>query len=96
MVPGDRQLDVKAAAKAFSVKRLQMAAPAAAERLTGCRVGGISPFGIPRTLPVMIDQRVESYDRIAVNGGRRGLMLLMTPQDAARAARAKWSALSAG
>ena len=84
LMPGDRELDLKRMARACKVKRLDMALPAAAERLTGYKVGGISPFGLATPLPAVIDSRLLGYDSVLINGGQRGTMLKMSPQDIAR------------
>ena len=55
--------------------------PATVERLTGYPVGGISPFGMKQRLRVMIDAGLLSFDKVAINGGRRGLMLVMSSAD---------------
>ena len=52
-----------------------------AERVTGYRVGGISPFGTRRHLPVVMDQSILCLDRVLINAGQRGSMLLMAPAD---------------
>ena len=69
LVPGDRELDLKSMARACNTKRAEMAPPAAAERLTGYKVGGISPFGLTTPLPAVMDNRIYSYDFICFYGG---------------------------
>ena len=60
LMPGDRELDLKRMARACKVKRADMAPPAAAERLTGYTVGGISPFGSTTPLPSTRPRRSHS------------------------------------
>ena len=79
LLPGDRQADMKRLAGVLAVKRVEMADAASAERLSGYRVGGISPFGFRQRLPVVMEERLLSYASILVNGGRRGTMLKMDP-----------------
>jgi Cys-tRNA(Pro)/Cys-tRNA(Cys) deacylase len=81
LMPGDCQLSLKKLASAFNAKRAVMADTKAAERLTGYLVGGISPFGIKKQLPVIMEQQLLAYDEVMINGGRRGVMLKMTPRD---------------
>lgn len=81
LMPGDKQLDLKALAKACSVKKAALADSAAAERLTGYLVGGISPFGTKQKLRVVIEESILQSDRVLINAGQRGLMLIMTPND---------------
>ncbi len=85
LLPGTRQLDLKKLARIFSVKRATMVDVAAAERLTGYRVSGISPFGTKQRLPVVLDEYVLKYHEIIINAGQRGMMLKMTPQDIVKA-----------
>ena len=84
LMPGDRELDLKRMARACKVKRADMAPPAAAERLTGYKVGGISPFGLTTPLPSVMDGRLMDNDSVLINGGQRGTMLKMSPADIAR------------
>ncbi len=79
LVPGDRQVDLRQLAALLAVKRVQMADSAAAERLSGYRVGGISPFGFKQKLPVVMDASLLAHESILINAGRRGTMLRMDP-----------------
>ncbi len=79
LVPGDRELDLKRLAQALGVKRARLADPSDAERLTGYRVGGISPFGTRRALPVVFERAILARERILINAGGRGVMLAMAP-----------------
>ncbi|RLC07633.1 MAG: Cys-tRNA(Pro) deacylase [Deltaproteobacteria bacterium] len=81
LMPGDRNLDLKRLAVFFSVKRAAMADTATAERLTGYLVGGISPFGTKHDLPVVMEQSLLRFDKVAVNAGKRGVMLIMEARD---------------
>jgi Cys-tRNA(Pro)/Cys-tRNA(Cys) deacylase len=79
LLSGDRQLDMRRLAQALSVKRAEMADAATAERLTGYRVGGISPFGTRQPLPAVMDASVLDTDEVLINAGQRGVMLKMAP-----------------
>lgn len=85
LMPGNKEVDLKAVAKKFSIKRAAMADSATAERLTGYLLGGISPFQTAKNLPLIIDEALMHFEKVAVNGGKRGLMLIMSPQDILRA-----------
>ena len=84
LMPGDRELDLKRIARACKIKRVHMAPPLTAERLTGYKVGGISPFGLTTPLPSVMDSRLLDYDSVLINGGQRGTMLKMSPKDISR------------
>ena len=84
LMPGDQKLNLKSMAKACKTKRAEMAPPAVAERVTGYKVGGISPFGSTTPLPSVIDNRLLEYDCVLINGGQRGTMLKMSPNEIAR------------
>lgn len=88
VVPVSGSLDLKALARAAGAKRAAMARPAVAERLTGYVVGGISPLGHRRPLPVFVDELLAVDDEVHVSGGRRGLELSLAPDDLVRAAGA--------
>jgi Cys-tRNA(Pro)/Cys-tRNA(Cys) deacylase len=76
VVPADRQLDLGAVGK-----RAELAGKAEAERATGYVVGGISPLGQRKRLPVTIDASVYEWETILVSAGRRGLQIELSPSD---------------
>ncbi len=84
LVPGDKQLDLKLLARVFQVKQAAMADVPTAQRLSGYIVGGISPFGMQQHLETVLDKSVLNYPTIAVNAGKRGLMLQIAPSDIMR------------
>jgi Cys-tRNA(Pro)/Cys-tRNA(Cys) deacylase len=81
VVPVSRHLSLKALSRAQRAKRAEMAEPAQAERLTGYVVGGISPFGQKRRMPVVVDRSLLGHATVLVSGGRRGLQVELTPAD---------------
>jgi len=84
VVPVDRELDLKRLATALAGRRAALAEPAAAERATGQVVGGISPLGSRRPLPVVVDVSVSDHRTVFVSAGRRGLQLELAPDDLVR------------
>jgi Cys-tRNA(Pro)/Cys-tRNA(Cys) deacylase len=96
IVPSDHEVSMKKLAAAFGGKQAQMLKPAAAERLTGYRVGGISPFGQKRQVPTAIEQSALRLDLVFINGGQRGLQIRLAPADAQKASGAKAAPLIAG
>lgn len=81
LVPVARKLGLPLAAKALGWKRAEMGDKADAQRLTGYVLGGISPFGTKRPLPVVADETLMLSERICVSGGRRGLEIRIAPAD---------------
>jgi Cys-tRNA(Pro)/Cys-tRNA(Cys) deacylase len=88
VVPSDCEVSMKKLAAAFGSKAANMMRPAEAERLTGYHVGGISPFGQKKRVPVAIEQAALSQLTVFVNGGQRGLQIEIDPNDAVIAAAA--------
>ena len=86
VVPSDGEVSMKKLAAAFGGKSAAMMKPPDAERLTGFKVGGISPFGQRRKVPTAMDETAELFDEVLINGGQRGLLLGLKPEDAKRAA----------
>ncbi len=95
VLPGDVELSLKKLARSAGVKSARMAEPGEAERLTGYQVGGISPFGVRKRMPVWFHDTLPGLDRIGINGGRRGLIVFLSPGDAVRAVGARVADLSA-
>jgi len=89
IAPSDREVAMKKAAAALGVKQAVMMKPADAERITGYKIGGISPFGQTRKVPVVIDASAQEWDSIYINGGQRGLQVRLAPDDAISALGAR-------
>ena len=84
IVPSDREVSMKKLAAAFGGKSAQMMKPADAERLSGYKVGGISPFGQMRRVKTAIEEQAMAQDLVFINGGQRGLQVRLNPRDAAK------------
>jgi Cys-tRNA(Pro)/Cys-tRNA(Cys) deacylase len=95
VVPADSEISMKKLAAAMDAKAAKMMQPSDAERITGYHVGGISPFGQKKKVPVAIDQTALTHTTVFVNGGQRGLQIEIDPNDAAIAAGAVTHSLTA-
>lgn len=82
VIPSDRQLSMKKVATAFGGKSAAMMPPPKAEKLTGYKVGGISPFGQRRPVPTAIEATATTAAKVWINAGQRGLLLGIAPADA--------------
>ena len=85
VVPSNKEVSMKRLATAFGGKGAKMMRPTDAERLTGYHVGGISPFGQKKRVPVAIEEAALSQSRVYINGGQRGLQINIDPNDARKA-----------
>ena len=95
VLPSDCEVRMKKLAACLGGKSAQMMKPADAERLTGYKVGGVSPFGQRKAVPTVIDETAQLFDTILINGGQRGLLLGLSPDGARLAADALWSDITA-
>ena len=89
ILPSDAQVAMKKLAAALGGKSAEMMKPADAERITGFKVGGISPFGQMRSVPTAIEAAAMNEAYVFINGGQRGLQVRLDPHDAARILTAK-------
>ncbi len=95
VVPSDREVSMKKLAAAFGGKSAQMMKPADAERSSGYKVGGISPFGQKRAVPTVIEEQALAQAFVFINGGQRGLQVRLDPKLALQAVGGKAAAVIA-
>jgi Cys-tRNA(Pro) deacylase len=81
LMHGDREVSTKALARHLGVKAVEMADPTHAQRITGYKVGGTSPFGLRTKLPVYAERTILAMDRITINGGKRGFLVTLSVAD---------------
>jgi len=84
IVPSDHEVSMKKLAAAFGGKSAQMMKPADAERLSGYKVGGISPFGQTKPPRAALEQQALAHALVYINGGQRGLQVRLAPGDAVK------------
>ena len=84
LMHGDREVSTKQLARQTGHKTIEPCAPAVAERHTGYTVGGTSPFGTRKPLPVFVERTILDLERVYINGGRRGLLVGVAPGDLTR------------
>ncbi|MGZ5038365.1 MAG: Cys-tRNA(Pro) deacylase [Usitatibacter sp.] len=84
LMHGDRKVSTKELARAAGVKRIAPCKPETATRHSGYLIGGTSPFGTRKSMPVYLEKSVLDLPRIYINGGRRGYLLGMDPREIVR------------
>jgi Cys-tRNA(Pro) deacylase len=83
LMHGDRQVSTKELARILGVKAVAPCSPETALRHTGYLVGGTSPFGMRRAMPVYMEETILALPKIYINGGKRGYLVGIDPKDAA-------------
>lgn len=84
LMHGDRQVSTKQLARVLGAKRVAPCEPKVADRHSGYQVGGTSPFGTRRAMPVYMERSIVALDRIFINGGSRGFLVELDPADLVR------------
>jgi len=84
LMHGDRKVSTKELARQAGVKRISPCKPEVATRHSGYLIGGTSPFGTRKAMPIYLERSVLSLPRIYINGGRRGYLLGMAPAELTR------------
>ncbi|PMH41807.1 aminoacyl-tRNA deacylase [Vibrio sp. 10N.286.49.B3] len=94
IIPVDKKLNLKLAAKSAKAKKAEMADPDIAQKTTGYVVGGISPLGQKKALPTFIDDSAQVQGTICVSAGKRGLEIELAPSDLANLTRGQFVSLT--
>ncbi len=84
LMHGDREVSTKALARQIGRRSIQPCRPEVANRHSGYLVGGTSPFGTRKAMPVFVERTILELDRIYVNGGSRGFLVGVAPADLTR------------
>ena len=79
LMHGDRKVSTKALARIIGVKSVEPCTPEAAQRHSGYRVGGTSPFGTRKKMPVYVERSILDLPEIFINGGSRGFLVRIVP-----------------
>ncbi len=89
LMHGDRQVSTKNLARALAAKSVEPCKPEVAQRHSGYLVGGTSPFGLRKPIPVVVEASVLELERIFINGGRRGYLVGIEPAALVQALQAR-------
>lgn len=80
LMHGDRTVSLKELARQIPCKKVEPCKPEVAQRHSGYQVGGTSPFGVRKTMPVFVEASILELPRICINGGRRGYLVGIEPR----------------
>ena len=81
LMHGDRKVSAKELARQIGAKRVAPCKPEDATRHSGYQVGGCSPFGLRKPMPIYMEESILAIDRILINGGKRGFLVGLAPQN---------------
>ena len=85
LMHGDREISTKSLARQIGAKAVEACEPSTAEKHTGYLVGGTSPFGTRKAMPVYIERSILDLPAVYINGGRRGFLVRLAPPNIVRA-----------
>ena len=89
LMHGDFEVSTKNLARAIGAKSVEPCTPEAAQRASGYQVGGTSPFGTRKAMPVYVEASILELPRILINGGRRGYLVGIAPRVLTEVLRAR-------
>jgi Cys-tRNA(Pro) deacylase len=84
LMHGDKEVSTKALARSIGTKSIAPCRPEIAQKHTGYKVGGTSPFGTRKTLPVYMEKTILDLQTIFINAGSRGILARMAPAELVR------------
>jgi Cys-tRNA(Pro) deacylase len=84
LMHGDKEVSAKNLARTLGKKSVAPCRPEVADRHSGYHVGGTSPFGLKRPMPVYVERTILDLPRIYINGGARGFLVALAPEDLTR------------
>ena len=84
LMHGDKKVSTKNLARQAGRKRIEPCKPEVAQRHSGYQVGGTSPFGTKKKMPVFMERSILDLPKIYINGGRRGFLVGISPQEISR------------
>ena len=90
LMHGDREVSTKQLARAIGARQVEPCKPEVAQRHSGYLVGGTSPFGLRKAMPIYGEQSVRTLERIYINGGRRGYLLGLSPDVLDAVLQVRW------
>lgn len=88
LMHGDKQVSLKLLAKALNCKMISPCSPESANKHSGYLVGGTSPFGTKKAMPVFMEKTILDLPKVLINGGKRGFLVGMNPIDIQRICKA--------
>lgn len=84
LMHGNRQVSTKQLARLLNVKTIHPCAPEVADKHSGYQVGGTSPFGTRRSMPVYMEKSILDLEVVYINGGKRGFLVSLNPNEIVR------------
>jgi Cys-tRNA(Pro) deacylase len=88
LMHGDYEVSTKNLARQIGKKRVEPCKPDVAERHSGYQVGGTSPFGVRKPMPIYVERTILDLSKIYINGGRRGYLVGIDPRELVRVVKA--------
>ncbi len=84
LMNGTHEVSLKKLARDLNLKAVKPCKPETAQKHSGYQVGGTSPFGVRKCMPVYLEKQILDFDTIYINGGKRGFLVSMTPAELQR------------